>query len=470
MPKIHVLALAPSRALGREIAAALASPECVVHEGYTGAGVGQIIRETEIHAVVFAGPLPGLSAERILTAVIERVPGARLLISLTDVGAANGYAQRYRGHAVPWPPSPEMLEKLLAAPPAATTVLVPRRDPRLRFLGGATVEVACETSPALLINVSPRGAMVLAGRPLKRGDNVRIEVPYGAAVFTLAGEVRHTGENANADEALAAAPWLRFDEPWVFGMEFLPHSLPSAQALCSRIVAERSLLNLRVTCVPHVPKGLATVFQRAGIAVETLAALPDGEEHPPILLVDLSMCTPAEAARLPEMRRRSVIIGVASTPLTDPARAKAAAELPGVFQLPFQNEHLFRHVEEFFGPVDRKFPRLDEPFTVLYHPRAGETKALEGVNLSLHGCALLSDVPFELGAEIEATLSMDQAIDAYPVRGRVVYCLADDKKYRLGVNFEVAEPAGLSYRKYLSARFLKFLRTRWEDQLQAGAV
>jgi hypothetical protein len=469
MSKIHVLALAPSRALGAEIVQALAPLDCVVHEGYTGAGVGAIIRETPIDAVVFAGPLPGLSAERILTAVIERVAGALLLVSLPNVAEANAYAQRFRGHAVPFPPPSDVVAKLLAHP-ATPTVLVARREPRHRFLGGIALDVAGESSPALLVNVSPRGAMVLAGTPLKVGATVRLEVPYGAAVFNFAGVVRHTGENADPAEALSAAPWLRFDQPTLFGVEFVSHSQASAQAFCARLASERALLNLRVTCVPGVPKGLTTVFQRAGIAVETLRNIPEQFDPPPILLVDLSTCSLGEAGRLPDLRRRSVVIGIATSPLTEPARAKIAMQLPGLFVLPFQNESLIRHVEEFFAPIDRKFPRLEEPFTLLVRPRPGETRALEGVNLSLHGCAFVADTAYALGAEIEATLAMDQAIDAYPVRGRIVYCLAEGDRFRVGVNFEVPEPADVSYRKYLSARFLKLLRARWEEQLQTKTV
>jgi hypothetical protein len=469
MAKLHVLALAPSRSHSAEIADVLHSLDAQIHEGYNGQDVGRIIRDTEIGLVVFAGELPGLSAERILTAVCERVPQAILVIALPNTQTATALAQRFHGHALPWPLNERLVRELLEKPKPGTYI-TPRREHRMRFFGGVTVTATNAQKGGVLINVSPHGAMVLSEHEGRKGDKIALQIPYGAETYAIEGTVKHTGTRLNREEALEAAPWLNVERPRVFGLELAPASVATATKLCARLTDERKLLNLRVTCVPAVPKGLTQVLQQYGSRVESLRELPEEfKDLPPILLIDVSTCSLAELDRVLTLRRRSVVIGIASTPITDKLRSQLASRLPGIFVLPFQNENLVRHIEDFFAPVDRKFPRIEEPFTVLTK-RGGGTLALDGLDLSLHGCALASPTAIEPGSELEGTLAMDQAIDAYPFRGKIVYCLPSGGTFRIGLSFEIQGKAVASYQKYLSSRFLKQMRARWEEQLTANPV
>lgn len=461
-----VLALAPDQLRTSQIARVLGEAGMTVCQGYSGQEAGRFIREHSIDAVVFAGEIPGLSAERILTAVADRLPQAAVIICLEDAAAANVYAERFRAHALPWPLQADAVKALIAVR-APATFLVPRRETRYRFLGGIFVETGQRRRPGLLLNISGHGAMVVSDVEAAPGTTVTARIPYGADEYALTATVRHNGEHADTAAALREAAWLPVSRATILGLEFHPSVLDKAAALCKRVRSERALLNLRVTCIPGVPKGLSPIFARHHVKVETLQALPEAlDAMPAIVLIDISNCTLAELQRLTQLRRRSVVIGVATTPITDKERAAAAAKLPGVFVLPFQADTLARHIEEFFGPVDRKFPRIEEPFTVLLK-LGGGVVAAEGVNLSLEGCAVLTDRELHAGAELQGTLAMDQALDAYPFTGRVVYCVKEGAGYRLGVHFALKASTVESYQRYLSSRFLKQLRQRWEEQLRS---
>lgn len=461
-----VLALAPDQSRTSLIARVLGDAGMTVCQGYSGQEAGRFIRERNIDAVVFAGEIPGLSAERILTAVADRLPQAAIIICLEDPSAANAFAERFRAHAVPWPLQPDAVKGLIAGR-APTSFIVPRRETRYRYLGGIFVETGQRQRPGLLLNVSNHGAMVLSDVEASPGATVTARIPYGADEYALTGTVKHNGENADTRAALREAAWLPVSRATILGLEFHAAVLAKAAELCMRIRSERSMLNLRVTCIPGVPKGLAPIFTRFQVAVETRLALPEKlDEMPPIVLVDIAACTQSELERLPQVRRRAVVIGVATTPITGKDRAAAAAKLPGVFVLPLQADALARHIENFFGPIDRKFPRIEEPFTVLLKRDDGVV-AVEGANLSLEGCALLTEREMRTGTLLTGTLAMDQALDAYPFTGRVVYCVKEGAGYRLGVHFTLTGATIDSYQRYLSSRFLKQLRQRWEEQLRS---
>lgn len=461
-----VLALAPDQSHTSLIARVLGEAGMTVCQGYSGQEAGRFIRERNIDAVVFSGEIPGLSAERILTAVADRLPQAVVIVCLEDPAAANAYAERFRAHALPWPLQADPVKALIARR-APTTFIVPRRETRYRHLGGIFVETGQRRRPGLLLNISGHGAMVLSDVEAAPGATVTARIPYGADEYALTGTVKHNGENADTAAAMREADWLPVSRATILGLEFHPNVLNKAHELCKRIRSERSMLNLRVTCIPGVPKGLTPIFARHQIKVETLPALPEKlDDMPAIVLVDISACTNDELGRLLQLRRRSVVIGVATTPITDRDRAATAAKLPGVFVLPFQADTLAKHIEDFFGPVDRKFPRIEEPFTVLLK-QTGGVVAVNGVNLSLEGCALLTDREMGPGTELTGTLAMDQALDAYPFTGRVVYCVPEGGSYRLGVHLTLKGNTVDSYQRYLSSRFLKQLRQRWEEQLRS---
>jgi hypothetical protein len=311
--------------------------------------------------------------------------------------------------------------------------------------------------------------MVLSDAAVELGKTVKVHVPHAGIDYGFSGRVCHLGNLETVNTALHEAPWLQLQRPSTFGLELTPGSKVAAMELCKQIRQERALLNLRVTCVPQLPKSLAQTFHQFGIKVETAQTLPAADDAlPPIILVDVSVCSTIELVLLEELRKRSVIIGIASMPITDKVRESHASALPGVFSMPHQVDQLVRHIEDFFAPIDRKFPRIQQAFSATIQTHSGEKVAAQGVNLSLHGCGVELMEALEPGAKIRGTLAMDEAIDAYSFRGEVVYCVPVGDHYRAGITFRIHPPADISYQKFLSVRFLKQLRARWEHQLNGA--
>ncbi len=463
---MDVLALTPTEDRTQYLQAILEPLGCRVHGCRTPQELGEQIRSFPVGLIVVAGNLPGLSLEHVLTAVRERVPEAPLVVALSDVEQANRLASRFRGHAMAWPVSVEAIGPLLDGRRPATTV-TPRREVRWRMLSGGHVVRDGATLPALLLNISVHGAMALADMEAAVGETVALEVPYGVDRFTVRGTVRHVGEYPLIEQALHEHEWLRLVHPRVFGLELDAASREASAEVCRRIQQERQFLELRLLCVPGMPKGLPPVLKYYGVKAEVHQNLPEKlPVTPPIVIMDVSTCHAEEIERLERLRRRALIIGVATTPISDPVRAAFASSLPAIFVLPHQSETLVQHIANFFAPVDRRMPRIDETFSaVLKTERLANIQA-DGLNLSTNGCAVLVDKVIPKGTALEGVLSMDRAIDAYPFAGRVIYCVAQGDRFRLGVSLQVKDPAAISFQKYLSSRFLSGLRAQWEQMLR----
>lgn len=460
--RAQILAVVPNSDTAHEILAALTPLGWGIHICKSGQQVGEVLRGHPIDMVLYAGDLQGLSAERVVTALLERIPSAVFVFALRDIGMANMLAMRFRGHAVPWPINPAYLQALLDGV-VETSFILARKEVRHRLLASCQVFVGSSVVPGLLINVSTGGLMAASDAIVNPGTEVAIVVSYGERTFKLNGRVVHAGDYPTMRETIEAADWLRLRSPIVFGLQLDESCQVDSTTLCSLVARDRELMQLRALALPAIPRALAAIFERFRVRIET--HVPSEEPLAPVLVVDLATCSRSDLERLPILRGRTVLIALSTGELTDPLRLRAAATLPRVFSLPMQMGELQSHVERLLAPIDRKFPRLQDPFLAIFEATDGRRWVARGLDLGIHGCAVALPEPLEPGLFIRGSLAMDETIDRYPFEGRVIYCVPFATSFRVGFNITVLSPADRSYHQYLSARFLAQLRGRWEQQL-----
>lgn len=443
---------------------ALAGLACAVSKAHDYHAIGAALA-AGVDILVFCGAPAGLSAKRLLPSIVDRANPMEVLIAMPDAAEAEALAQISGGRAVPFPP-PAAVFEAGALLPAAPREMRVRTHSRWRLYSAAELSSAGAVYPALVLNVSRGGAMILSNVEVDPGALVSVTVDHGGERYAFAGHVRHTYLNMPVPpETLETAPLLKASDPLLFGIEFIEHSRSPAERLCA-VLAETPLsVSFDVLCVPGVPKGLSPVLEAHGVTIQVAGSLKaEGAGVPDVLIADIATCALDEIPILRRLAKQTVLIGVATRPIVEPERTGLAALLPAVFVLPFQGDTLIEAVERFFRPIHRRFPRIEFPFGALVRTADGRNLAGDGVNLSLNGIAVDLDVELPRGAAVQGTLSAENAAGAVGFEGTIVYVRAEGGRFRTGIHIEVEKKAISGYVGFLSTLLHREMQIRWRRQ------
>ena len=453
----------PSQLAG--LAPALKGLACTVHQASDYHAIGEALAAGPIDTLIFCGAPAGLSPRRLLPSLLDRANPATLVVALPEATESEALAEIFSGRAAPFPPTAAIFQACAEAPPPPREMLV-RSYSRWRLYNPADLNVSGEVVPALILNVSRGGAMVLANAEIEPGALVSLSTRHAGADFTLAGHVRHLYTNMPVPpETLEAAPLLKALDPMLFGMTFISHSAAQAEKLCS-VLAETPLsVPFSALCIPGIPRGLGPLFEEHGVSVHTAHALPPVlSETPTIVIADLATCALDEIPALRKLAKKALFIGIATQPLTESPRTEFAATLPAVFVLPFQNDTLLETLQRFFRPIHRRFPRLETSFSVVLHGADGHNYAATGVNLSLTGMAVEIDHRLPPGDAVSGRISAENAADTAGFEGKIVYCSAAGQKYRAGIHIEIDRQSVRTFIGFLSTLMQRDMQVRWRRQ------
>lgn len=462
--KIKALAVAADAAAAGALAQLLREAGCVAHAAADAHDLGRALSEATPDVFLVRAPLAGFTAKRVLPMLREQAPRAVLLLALDDAEEAAALAEIFAGYVLPVPLIPAQLRSVLAEKIPASRLQI-RRTQRWRLYAPASFNVAGVERPAVILNYSAGGAMLLATADADPGALVSFRFDHGGRTHALAGTILHvyagSAEDAGEYQALAGA------HPQLFGIEFIDQSRAAALAFCRELSAAPPVFPFQVFCVPGVPRGLAQVFEHYGISVAVATELPAEFDDPPtLLIVDLAACSHEELHRLKRTAGRSILVGVTTKPLVDPERSKLAAELPAVFVLPHQAAGLAETVDRFFRPIHRKHPRIDAEFALVLRMPDGKHLGGEGLNLSLSGCAALLDTQPAPKTVVSGTISPAGSREGFRFSGEIAYCVADRTRFRAGVDFQVDESSRRAFAAYLAGVLQKDLSRRWLAQFE----
>lgn len=466
--KIKALAVAADAATAGAAEALLSEAGCAARAAGDAHALGRALSETTPDVFLLRSPLAGFTAKRVIPMLREQAPRAVLLLALDDAQESAALAEIFAGYVVPMPLDPAQLRRVLAEVIPASRLQI-RRTQRWRLYAPASLNVAGVERPAVMLNYSAGGAMLLATADADPGAVVSFRFEHAGSTHAFAGTVMHvyagSAEDAGEYQALAG------DHPQLFGVEFIEQSRPAAHEFCRALAASPPVFPFQVFCVPGVPRGLAQVFEHYGISVAVATELPaEFAVAPTLLIVDLAACSHEELHRLKRTAGRSILVGVTTKPLVDPERSKLAAELPAVFVLPHQAGGLAETVDRFFRPIHRRHPRIDAEFTLVVRMPDGKHLGGEGLNLSLSGCAALLDAQPAPKTGVTGTISPAGSREGFRFSGAIAYCVQDRDRFRAGVDFQVDESSRQAFAAYLAGVLQKDLHRRWLAQLEhAGA-
>lgn len=466
--KIRALAVAADAAAAGETAALLQAAGCAAQGAADAHDLGRALSAATPDVFLVRAPLSGYSAKRVIPMLREQAPRAVLLLALDDFQASAALADIFAGYALPWPLDAARLGSLLAEKIPASRLQI-RRTQRWRLYAPAVLNVAGADRPAVMLNVSAGGAMLLATADADPGALIAFRFDHAGRTHAFAGTVKHvydgTPEEAGEFQSLAGA------HPQLFGVEFIEQSRAAAHDFCRALAAAPPAFPFQVFCVPGVPRGLAQVFEHYGVSVAAATELPAEFAVPPtLLIVDLALCSHDELHRLLRTASRSILVAVTTKPLVDPERNKLAAGLPAVFVLPHQAAGLAETVDRFFRPIHRKHPRIGAAFDLVLRLPDGKHLAGQGLNLSLSGCAALLDAQAAPNTAVSGTIAPAGASEVFRFTGVVAYGAAEGARYRTGVDFEVEPQSRQAFAAYLATALQKELQRRWLAELEhAGA-
>jgi hypothetical protein len=448
----------------------LAGVTCKVLKAWDYHGIGAALADGRIDMLVYCGTPPGMSAKRLLPSLVDRANPTELVVAMPDQAESAGLAEIFGGRAAAFPPPADIFQAC-ASRLAAPREMRVRTHSRWRLYSPAELHVAGRAHPALILNVSSGGAMLLSNVPVEAGALVAVMTEHDGVGYSLAGNVRHMYLNMPVPpEALESMPLLRASDPAMFGIEFIAHSRPQAEKLCAALAESPLSIAFGVLCIPGVPRGLTPVFETHGVSVQVASSLAaEGAGIPDVVIADIATCGLDELPLLKRLAKKTVLIGIATQPIADAARSELAALLPAVFVLPFQTDTLIEAVERFFRPIHRRFPRLDTPFTAVVQSADGRNLAADGVNLSLSGIAVDLDAPLTPGASVRGTLSAENAHEAVGFEGKVVYCRLEGRRHRAGIHMEIDKKALKGYVGFLSNLMHRDMQVRWRRQVTGGA-